>query len=129
MPDLIAEKAVPLSARVARVLAANPGFMTGPGTNSYLIGTRDIAVLDPGPALDGHVDALLDKEKRRPPSAQVEQRLRHQIDGDRRKGHRRLIEKQDLRIAHQHPADRDHLLLAAAQIGGLAPAIAAQRGK
>ncbi|HCT40274.1 MAG TPA: MBL fold metallo-hydrolase [Moraxellaceae bacterium] len=33
--------------------------MTGPGTNSYLIGTQDIAVLDPGPAIDAHVDALL----------------------------------------------------------------------
>lgn len=59
MPELIAGAAVALSARVTRVLAPNPGFMTGPGTNSYLIGTREIAVLDPGPALSGHVDALL----------------------------------------------------------------------
>lgn len=59
MAELVAGKAVALSARVTRVLAPNPGFMTGPGTNSYLIGTQDIAVLDPGPAIDTHVDALL----------------------------------------------------------------------
>lgn len=59
MPELIAGAAVALSARVTRVLAPNPGFMTGPGTNSYLIGRREIAVLDPGPALSGHVEALL----------------------------------------------------------------------
>ena len=56
---MVAGKAVALSTRVTRVLAPNPGFMTGPGTNSYLIGTQDIAVLDPGPAIDAHVDALL----------------------------------------------------------------------
>jgi len=59
MPELIAGKAVALSARVTRVLAPNPGFMTGPGTNSYLIGEREIAVLDPGPADSAHVDALI----------------------------------------------------------------------
>lgn len=59
MAELVAGKAVALSARVTRVLAPNPGFMTGPGTNSYLIGTQDIAVLDPGPAIDTHVEALL----------------------------------------------------------------------
>lgn len=56
---MIAEKGVALSGRVTRVLAGNPGVMTGPGTNSYLIGTQDIAVLDPGPALSTHVDALI----------------------------------------------------------------------
>lgn len=59
MPELIAEKAVALSERVARVLTNNPGVMTGPGTNSYLIGTKDIAVLDAGPALSSHVEALI----------------------------------------------------------------------
>lgn len=59
MPELIAGEAVPLGPRVTRVLAPNPGFMTGPGTNSYLVGRREIAVVDPGPALPGHVDALL----------------------------------------------------------------------
>lgn len=49
-----------LSAKVKRVTAPNPGFMTGPGTNSYLIGAKDeIAVIDPGPASEAHVQALI----------------------------------------------------------------------
>lgn len=59
MPELIPEQGVALSARVVRVLASNASVMTGPGTNSYLIGHKDITVLDPGPALSGHVEALI----------------------------------------------------------------------
>ena len=35
---------------VRRLVARNPGFMTGPGTNTYLVGTQRFAVIDPGPA-------------------------------------------------------------------------------
>jgi len=50
-----------LTGNVRRLTAANPGFMTGPGTNSYLIGPEDgdIAVVDPGPLLDDHIANLL----------------------------------------------------------------------
>jgi glyoxylase-like metal-dependent hydrolase (beta-lactamase superfamily II) len=48
-----------LSARVQRIVAPNPGRMTGPGTNSYLIGDRELALIDPGPAMPAHIDALL----------------------------------------------------------------------
>jgi glyoxylase-like metal-dependent hydrolase (beta-lactamase superfamily II) len=48
-----------LSSRVRRLVAPNPGVMTGPGTNTYLLGTEDVAVLDPGPALPEHIDAIL----------------------------------------------------------------------
>tara|TARA_B110000977_G_scaffold197146_1_gene278989 strand:+ start:87 stop:851 length:765 start_codon:yes stop_codon:yes gene_type:complete len=34
--------------------------MTGPGTNTYLLGDEEVAVLDPGPALPAHIDAILD---------------------------------------------------------------------
>jgi glyoxylase-like metal-dependent hydrolase (beta-lactamase superfamily II)/8-oxo-dGTP pyrophosphatase MutT (NUDIX family) len=46
---------------VLRVTAANPGMMTGPGTNSYLIGHGEdgVAVIDPGPLLEEHIDALI----------------------------------------------------------------------
>jgi len=48
-----------LDRHVVRLTAPNPGFMTGPGTNSYLVGSEELAVIDPGPAIDDHVEALL----------------------------------------------------------------------
>jgi glyoxylase-like metal-dependent hydrolase (beta-lactamase superfamily II) len=47
---------VVLSPLVRRVLAPNPSIMTGPGTNTYLIGSDDLAVIDPGP--DDHEEHL-----------------------------------------------------------------------
>ena len=44
---------------VTRIIAPNPGMMTGPGTNTYLVGERELAVIDPGPAIDAHVEAVL----------------------------------------------------------------------
>ena len=49
-----------LSNRVRRIVAPNPGPMTGPGTNTYVIGETDLAVVDPGPAIAEHVDAILE---------------------------------------------------------------------
>ncbi|MCR8550171.1 MBL fold metallo-hydrolase [Salipiger sp. P9] len=42
-----------------RILAPNPSPMTFRGTNSYLLGTRGLAVIDPGPDDPAHLDALL----------------------------------------------------------------------
>ena len=39
-------KAVQLNSRVRRITAPNPGVMTGPGTNTYLLGSDEVAVLD-----------------------------------------------------------------------------------
>ena len=49
---------VALTASVARATAPNPGMMTGPGTNTYLVGTDELVVVDPGPDDAGHLDAL-----------------------------------------------------------------------
>jgi glyoxylase-like metal-dependent hydrolase (beta-lactamase superfamily II) len=43
---------------IARVLAHNPSAFTYYGTQTYLIGTDEVAVIDPGPDLPAHVDAL-----------------------------------------------------------------------
>ena len=57
-PEMIAGVARALSPLVRRILAPNPGIMTGPGTNTYLVGIDEIAVIDPGPADDEHLDAV-----------------------------------------------------------------------
>ena len=54
--DLVPGVAKRLDARVVRLIAPNPGAMTGPGTNTYLVGTDALAVIDPGPAIDAHVE-------------------------------------------------------------------------
>lgn len=58
--DWQTERPVPLLRNVQRLTAPNPGVMTGPGTNSYLVGdpaTGYIAI-DPGPADAEHLDKL-----------------------------------------------------------------------
>ena len=48
-----------LSRLVRRVTAPNPGMMTGPGTNTYIVGAAQLALIDPGPESAAHLDALL----------------------------------------------------------------------
>ena len=43
---------------VRRIVAPNPSMMTGPGTNTYLVGNDAIAVIDPGPDDELHFQAL-----------------------------------------------------------------------
>jgi glyoxylase-like metal-dependent hydrolase (beta-lactamase superfamily II) len=43
---------------IARILAHNPSAFTYYGTQTYLIGTSELAVVDPGPDLPEHLDAL-----------------------------------------------------------------------
>lgn len=44
---------------VRLVRAANPSPLTGTGTNTWLIGSSEIAVIDPGPDLNSHLTAIL----------------------------------------------------------------------
>lgn len=45
---------------IRRLVAPNPSIMTGPGTNTYLLGESRIAVIDPGPAIESHVERIID---------------------------------------------------------------------
>ncbi len=54
--DLIAGEPKRLDKWVTRLTAPNPGVMTGPGTNTYYVNG---AVIDPGPAIDSHVERIL----------------------------------------------------------------------
>ena len=45
---------------IRRLVAPNPSFMTGPGTNTYLLGESRIAVIDPGPAIESHVENIIE---------------------------------------------------------------------
>ena len=58
--QLVAEKCVSLGKGVRRIVAGNAGLMTGPGTNTYLFGMREVAVLDPGPDDARHLEAILE---------------------------------------------------------------------
>lgn len=48
-----------ISPLVRRVIANNPGPFTFTGTGTYLVGTGEVAVIDPGPKLDDHIQAIL----------------------------------------------------------------------
>ena len=43
---------------VRRITAPNPGLMTGPGTNTYLVGSRQVLVIDPACDAPSHLDAI-----------------------------------------------------------------------
>ncbi|HEY0748663.1 MAG TPA: MBL fold metallo-hydrolase [Steroidobacteraceae bacterium] len=58
-PQLAPGKTTLLAPGVRRIVAANAGLMTGPGTNTYLLGVDEIAVVDPGPDEAGHLESIL----------------------------------------------------------------------
>lgn len=60
---------MPLSPLVARVLAPNPSPFTFTGTQSYVVGREEVAVIDPGPADPDHIAALQSAINGRPVTA------------------------------------------------------------
>ena len=54
--DIIPGQSKRLDRWVTRLTAPNPGVMTGPGTNTYIV--NGVAVIDPGPAVDSHIEKL-----------------------------------------------------------------------
>jgi len=69
MDALPAGEAMRLSALVSRVLAPNPSPFTYTGTQSYVVGRGEVALIDPGPADDAHLDALIAAVAGRPVKA------------------------------------------------------------
>src|SRR4028118_859442 len=49
-----------VSGRVRRLLALNPSPFTFTGTQTYIVGEGDVAVIDPGPDDPGHIAALIE---------------------------------------------------------------------
>ena len=61
-PDhLLPGRRIEVADGVARIIAPNPGLMTGPGTNTYLLGSNRVALIDPGPDNDDHLRALCEE--------------------------------------------------------------------
>jgi glyoxylase-like metal-dependent hydrolase (beta-lactamase superfamily II) len=56
------EKPVMLLKHVMRLTAPNPSMMTGPGTNTYIVGTpeKGYLVIDPGPDIASHIERILE---------------------------------------------------------------------
>lgn len=58
--EIVPGKLRQLSELVRCLTAPNPGVMTGPGTNTYIVGDRELAVIDPGPESAPHLAALIE---------------------------------------------------------------------
>lgn len=65
--EVIPGEPVQLAEAVVRLTCPNPGALTGPGTNTYLLGTPggDWTVIDPGPDEPGHLEKILELTGRR----------------------------------------------------------------
>ena len=44
---------------IKKITAPNPSVFTGKGTNTYLIGNKDITLIDPGPNIQEHIDEII----------------------------------------------------------------------
>ena len=58
-PDTVDE----VAPGIRRILADNPGPFTFTGTMTYIVGHGDVAIVDPGPADEAHIGAVLDAVK------------------------------------------------------------------
>ena len=59
--DFAPEYATPdeVAPGLRRVVAKNPNRFTFRGTGTFIVGTKSLAIIDPGPAIDSHFDALM----------------------------------------------------------------------
>ncbi|HMN45132.1 MAG TPA: MBL fold metallo-hydrolase [Povalibacter sp.] len=59
MPSLVSGQLDEIAPGVRRLVANNASYMTGPGTNTYLVGRERCVVIDPGPDEAAHVERIL----------------------------------------------------------------------
>lgn len=121
-PQLAPGKTTFLAQGVRRIVAGNAGLMTGPGTNTYLLGDKEIAVVDPGPDDAGHLESILSAaggpirwivaththRDHSPLAATLARRTGAQIIGLPPPGDGR---QDDSFIPHHQPADAESLIL------------------
>ncbi len=58
-------KAVTIADNIQRITAPNESAFTYRGTNTYILGDKNVAVIDPGPAIDSHFELLMETLKGR----------------------------------------------------------------
>ena len=58
LDDVVYGEPLQVAENVRRVIAKNPSKFTYRGTGTYIVGHGDVVVIDPGPRLDSHRDAL-----------------------------------------------------------------------
>lgn len=83
--DFVYGEPGPIAPGIVRVVARNPGPLTFKGTNTYLVGMTELAVIDPGPDDADHIAAVLRAASGRPVSRiLVTHAHRDHVDGARR---------------------------------------------
>lgn len=68
-PRCVPGSAVSVHRIVTRLTAPNASMMTGPGTNTYVLGEDVVVVIDPGPPMAPHLDAVIAAIAGRPVTA------------------------------------------------------------
>ena len=114
VPDLTPGVASALSPLVRRIVAPNPGPFTGPGTNTYLVGIDEVAVIDPGPDVAEHIDAIV--------GASMQERVRWVVlthtHPDHHPGTQRLVKKTGAEVlAYGKKIDKDAAIVPDRVIG------------
>ena len=104
--DLAAGRVVHLSPRLLRITAPNAGVMTGPGTNTYLVGdpeTNRWTVIDPGPDDAAHLEAV-----QRAAPGPIERILVTHTHPDHSLGAARLADATRVPVLGQRPHHPEH---------------------
>jgi len=92
-----------LDAAVTRIVAPNAGVMTGPGTNTYLVGTDELIVIDPGPDDEAHCQAIVNAA-----TGPIRWILCTHTHMDHAPGAARLKQLTGAAVAAMSPANTDH---------------------